>query len=322
MYESSSDPDAVARVLGGIAPRLRQFVAVARAEHVTRAADEIGVPQSTLSRGIARLEADLGIPLFARSGRTVRLTRAGRAFLQHAERALAELDAGARELVGDADPVRGRVCLAFLHTLGGEAVPRLLREFRAAHPGIRFDLVQGAHHVLLDRLRGGEVDLCLTSPLPTEPGLAVAPMHEQELRLAVPAEHPLTARRDGLPLADASGAQFVGFRPGYGLRSIVDAWCREAGFTPQLAFEGGDVETLRGLVGAGLGVALLPPVTRAPAAGVVELPVTAPRTTRTIGLVWVRDRPAPPPVRALRDFVLSAGPRLLDPREADAASHR
>ena len=67
---------------------------------------------------------------------------------------------------------------------------------------------------------------------------------------------------------------------------------------PRLAFEGGDVETLRGLVGAGLGVSLLPPSAH-PTAGVVELHVTAPRTTRTIGLVWMRDRPITPPVRAL-----------------------
>lgn len=80
-----------------LAPRLHRFVAVARAEHMTRAADEIGVPQSTLSRGIARLEADLGVTLFVRSGRTVRLTREGRTLLRHAERALAELAAGTRE---------------------------------------------------------------------------------------------------------------------------------------------------------------------------------------------------------------------------------
>ncbi|WP_211177070.1 LysR family transcriptional regulator [Pseudonocardia acidicola] len=319
MHEAES---AVAHVLAGTAPRLRQFVAVARTEHVTRAADDIGVPQPTLSRGIARLEAELGIALFVRSGRTLHLTPAGRAFLRHAERALAELEAGARELVGDIDAEHGRVALGFLHTLGSEAVPRLLREFRAEHPGIRIDLAQGGHAVLLDRLRGGEVDLCLTSPLPDEPGLAVATMHEQELRLAVPAEHPLAERRSGLRLADAAGAQFVGFLPGFGLRSIVEAWCREAGFEPRFAFEGEDVETLRGLVGAGLGVALLPPSTRSPVTGVVELPVTTPRTTRTIGLAWVRDRAAPPPVRALREFVLRSGPRLLDLHAGDAGSHR
>ena len=302
-------------LLGALAPRLRHFTAVARTEHMTRAADAIGVPQSTLSRGIARLEHDLGVALFVRAGRAVRLTRAGRTLLRHAERAVAELDAAAREIVTDADAVRGRVALGFLHTFGAEAVPRLLREFRRTHPDVRFDLAQGGRDALLERLRDGEVDLCLTSPLPTDPGLVSAAMYEQELRLVVPAEHPLAVHRDGLPLAAAATAQFVGYRPGFGLRSLTDAWCREAGFVSRMAFEGEDGETLRGLVGAGLGVALLAPGAHQ-APGVVELPVTVPRTTRTVGLAWVADRPVGQAVRVFRDFVRRSGPALLAPGRA------
>src|SRR5690606_6589856 len=248
-------------LLAALAPRLRQFTAVARTEHMTRAAEAIGVPQSTLSRGIARLEHDLGVALFVRAGRAVRLTRAGRTLLRHAERAVAELDAAAREIVTDADAVRGRVALGFLHTFGAEAVPRLLREFRRTHPDVRFDLAQGGNDAILQRLRAGEadvgltsplptdpplvsapthapalggndaivqrlrageVDVCLTSPLPTGPTLVSAPMYEQELRLVVPVDHPLAAHRDGLPLAAAAGAQFVGYRPGFGLRSLTE----------------------------------------------------------------------------------------------------
>jgi len=292
-------------LLAALAPRLRQFTAVARTEHMTRAAEAIGVPQSTLSRGIARLEHDLGVALFVRAGRAVRLTRAGRTLLRHAERAVAELDAAAREIVTDADAVRGRVALGFLHTFGAEAVPRLLREFRRTHPDVRFDLAQGGNDAILQRLRAGEVDVCLTSPLPTDPTLVSAPMYEQELRLVVPVDHPLAAHRDGLPLAAAAGAQFVGYRPGFGLRSLTEAWCRE----------GEDGETLRGLVGAGLGVALLAPSSHV-TPGVVELRVTHPRTTRTVGLVWVADRPVGPAVRVFRDFLRRNGPELLAPPRA------
>jgi len=302
-------------LLAALAPRLRQFTAVARTEHMTRAAEAIGVPQSTLSRGIARLEHDLGVALFVRAGRAVRLTRAGRTLLRHAERAVAELDAAAREIVTDADAVRGRVALGFLHTFGAEAVPRLLREFRRTHPDVRFDLAQGGNDAILQRLRAGEVDVCLTSPLPTDPTLVSAPMYEQELRLVVPVDHPLAAHRDGLPLAAAAGAQFVGYRPGFGLRSLTEAWCREAGVVPRMAFEGEDGETLRGLVGAGLGVALLAPSSHV-TPGVVELRVTHPRTTRTVGLVWVADRPVGPAVRVFRDFLRRNGPELLAPPRA------
>jgi LysR family transcriptional regulator, transcription activator of glutamate synthase operon len=286
-----------------VAPRLAQFVAVARAEHMTHAAEEIGVPQSTLSRSIARLEADLGVELFVRAGRTVRLTREGRTLLRHAERALGELTAAVREIQGDADELHGRIGLAFLTTLGVAAVPRLLRDFRTTHPGVRFTLMQGPHALLLERLRSGDADIALTSPLPDEPGLVAEPLDEEELRLAVPAGHALATRRQGVALAEAAREPFIGFQRGFGMRGTVDAWCREAGFVPRVAFEGGDAETLRGLVGAGLGVALLPMAVHPATPEVVELPVTTPRTTRTIGLVRVRDRRPTPPVQALETFL-------------------
>jgi LysR family transcriptional regulator, transcription activator of glutamate synthase operon len=289
-------------VLAALAPRLHQFVAVARSEHMTRAADEIEVPQSTLSRGIARLEDDLGVSLFVRVGRSVRLTREGRTLLRYAERALAELVAADREIRGDADELHGRVGLAFHSTLGATLVPALLHDFRVTHPGVRFDLVQGPNALLLDRLRTGDVDLAVTSPLPDEPGLVSEQLAEEELVLAVPADHPLAGRTDGVPLSEAASEPFVLIVPGLGLRGIVEAWCRRAGFAPRPAFEGADVETLRGLVGAGLGVALLPPAAH-PTSAVVELHVTQPRTTRTIGLVWMRSRPLPPPAQALQTFV-------------------
>lgn len=288
-----------------LAPRLQQFVAVARAEHMTRAAHEAGVPQSTLSRSIARLEADLGIALFVRAGRSVALTREGRILLRHAEQALGELAAGVREVRGETSELHGRVGFAFLATLGIAVVPRLLRDFRVEHPGIRFELMQGAHRYLLDQLRSGAADLALTAPVPDEPGLAGVPLQEEEIRLVVPIGHPLAAR-GGIALREITHERFVGFLPGNGLRRTVEAWCREAGFVPRLAFESADVETLRGLVGAGLGVALLPVAHHPHGHGIVEIPVTQPRTTRTIGLVWVRDRELTPPARALHDFVRRA----------------
>src|SRR5215471_19129273 len=127
---------AGATALDALVPRLRQFVVVAREQHLTRAAEILGVPQPTLSRSIARLESDLGVPLFTRPGRSIRLTRHGQVLFTSAERTLTTLGTSLRLLIGEADPARGRVALGFLHTLGGEAVPRLLRDFRAQYPEV------------------------------------------------------------------------------------------------------------------------------------------------------------------------------------------
>jgi len=311
MHEAGTGDDDAETALDALVPLLRQFVAVAREEHMTRAAELLGVPQPTLSRSIARLEADLGVPLFSRPGRSVKLTRHGRYLLESSERVLVTLTASLELLTGEADPARGRVALGFLHTLGGEIVPRLLRDFRASYPGVRFALVQGGVQRLLAALRDGEIDLSLTAPLPSGPDVRAHGLAEQRIDLYVPAAHPLAARRGGVPLAAAAAEDFIVMEHGYGLRAITDAMCREAGFEPRIAFEGEEADTARGLVGAGLGVSLLPTTASSLAdPSVVAVRVTAPRASRTVGIVWPADRPLTAPTATFRDFALTYAGRL------------
>ncbi|MCI3275936.1 LysR family transcriptional regulator [Streptomyces cylindrosporus] len=302
----SSDGEDMGMLL---APRLAHFAGVARTEHVTRAAQELQVPQSTLSRAMVRLEQDLGVDLFARRGRTVSLTPVGRTFLTHVERALAEIERAAEEVRADADPTTGKVAFGFLHTLGAETVPALIQAFRADHPRVRFSLVQNYGEAMLEKLRAGELDLCLTSPVPDAPDLVGRRLDEQKLRLVVPADHPLASRRR-IRLAEAADETFVTLEPGYGMRRITDDLCQEAGFKPRIAFEGEEAETLRGLVAAGLGVALLPPPAF-PRPGVVELTVTAPRAVREIGVAWLQGHSDTPPVAAFKKFLLARRGSLL-----------
>lgn len=258
---------------------------------------------------MVRLEQDLGVDLFARRGRTVSLTPAGRTFLSSVERALAEIERAAEEVRADADPATGKVAFGFLHTMGSETVPGLIRAFRADHPRVRFSLVQNYGEAMLEGLRSGELDLCLTSPVPDAPDLVGRLLDEQKLRLVVPADHRLAARKR-IRLAEAAEETFVTLEPGYGMRRITDDLCQEAGFKPRIAFEGEEAETLRGLVAAGLGVALLPPPAVA-RPGVVELTVTAPRAVREIGVAWLDGHPDTPPVAAFKRFLLSRRGRLL-----------
>ncbi|WP_049578527.1 LysR family transcriptional regulator [Streptomyces sp. SBT349] len=291
-----------------LAPRLAQFAAVARHEHITQAAAELGVPQPTLSRATARLEADLGVALLARHGRTISLTPAGRAFARSVERALGEVERAADAVRSDADPAAGKVAFGFLHTMGPETVPALLRAFRETHPRVRFALVQSYGEDMIERMRGGELDLCLTSPVPEAPDLVTRRLDEQRLHLVVPADHRLAARRR-VRLAEAADEPFVTLEPGYGLRRLTDALCEQAGFRPRVAFEGEEPETLRGLVAAGLGVSLLPPPTvRRP--GVSELTVIAPRAVREIGVAWMAGSQDTRPVADFKRFLLGRRGRL------------
>jgi len=295
---------------------LAWFVTVAEREHVTDAARELHVSQPALSRALSRVQADVGVPLFDRQGRNLKLNRFGRLYLEHARRVLAELDAGREAVASEsgAGGSGGTVVLAFLHTLGAWLVPALLRVFSAEHPDVTLRLAQGTAAEIQQQLRDGDVDLILTSPRPDDAAIGWHELTTEPLQLAVPPGHRL-AQRKRVRLADVAEDRFVALKPEYGLRPMSDALCRAAGFTPRIAFEGDDIGTLRGLVAAGLGVALIP----APhAAGAeVEHPATphlqvADRGAhRRLGLAWDTARYRSPATEAFRAFVVARGRTLV-----------
>ncbi len=289
--------------------------AVAATGHITQAAESLGMPQPTLSRSLARIQEELGVALVERSGRGVRLTRAGRLLLPHAERALQDLRQGMTELAGAEE---GRVALTFLPTLGVEVVPALLRGFRAEHPGVRFSLTQEPWAQSLRRLSAGGADLALTSPLPSRPGLAAATLHTQMLRLVVPEGHPLArgrARERGVPGSAAAREGFVLLKPGRGVRHLTDQLNERAGFTPRVAFEADDIATARGLVAAGLGVSVLPARPKGALNGTVELPLRGVDARRPVVVVWPEEGSGggyeSPAVALFRDYVRRVGPGVI-----------
>ena len=140
--------------------QLRYFQAVARYEHISRAAEELRIAQPSLSRAIARLEAELGSPLFDRQGRRIRLNQYGAMFLRHVDRALSELDDGRRALRDARDKGLGRVSVASETLL---TISHPLGSFRAAHPRADVRLHQSNAEEMARQLRAGEVDFCVAS---------------------------------------------------------------------------------------------------------------------------------------------------------------
>ncbi|QFY08799.1 LysR family transcriptional regulator [Nonomuraea phyllanthi] len=300
-----SDEELAAR----LAPALALLAAVGETGHVTRAAELLGVPQPTASRRLAALADLVGAPLVVPSGRGIRLTRAGRTLAAASTHALTHLAAAAREVREEIDPATGRVVLGFLHLLGRTLVPSLIRGFRRSHPGVRFTLVQGSRQDMLAALREGAVDLVFVAPMPLDdPGLAGTALADQELVLSVPPSHRFAARAR-IRAGELAGEELVTLEPGYGLRQITDDLCAAAGFEPRIAFEGQESETVRGLVAAGLGVAILPrsglpTAPSGPASAVVEIPLSPP-VFRTIGVSWCAGARLTPAVRAFREHACS-----------------
>ena len=285
--------------------QLRYFREVAAREHVTRAAENLFVSQSAISRGVTQLEEELGVPLFYRQGRAVVLSPYGRSFLEHVTRALSILESGKRLLSEQTGKESGTVSLGFLHSLGIEMIPGLIKEYRRKHPRIQFTLlVQRSGEMLMKELVAGSIDLCLSVPgMFGQNDVRWSHLLDEELLIALPQTHRLVARRT-LNMRELSSEPFLALSPEHTLRIIFDKVCADASFLPKIAFEGMDIATLRGLIGAGLGIGLFPP---APArlAGVVEIKLSPARPIRPLGIGWVDHRYLPASAIEFRKFVVS-----------------
>ncbi|RJQ73771.1 LysR family transcriptional regulator [Pseudonocardiaceae bacterium YIM PH 21723] len=295
---------------------LRWFQSVAEGATVTETAELSHITQPALSRALARLEAEIGTPLLTRTGRSLRLTPAGRVFKRHVDQMLDQYDLGLRAVGDLVNPESGLVPLAFLHTMGTWLVPRLISGFRAQHPSVRFELHQREENSILQELLDGAVDLIITSDDPGHPQVRWQRLLIEPLRLAVPQGHRL-AQRKRIRLAEVADEPFILLRHGWALRDVTERLCAAAGFQPKIAFEGEGVSTSRSLVGAGLGIALLPPPHTAriaelgEVAPAVHLDVTDPGSSRDIGLAWLADRPLPAACSAFREHVSEATQSII-----------
>ncbi|MFI6996406.1 LysR substrate-binding domain-containing protein [Nocardia sp. NPDC050175] len=271
-----------------LVPLLAAFDAAAGEGHITRAAQLLGIPQSSLSRRLKAVEKTLGVQLFQPAGRGITLTAAGRELFERTRGLVRSLDDAVSVVRSNADPEGGLVRFGFPLTLGPVSMPALLAEFHADAPRIRLHLTQAHGEALATMIREGRLDLAVMIPAPTD--LPTRALGHQRIHLYVAAHHRF-ADRNTIDLAEVAGETFIANPPTYHLRRMLDTCCAEAGFTPNVAFEITEFETLRSLVAHGLGVALLPePETPHPDLHRIALNTTH---DRTIGLVSGHHRPTP-----------------------------
>jgi DNA-binding transcriptional LysR family regulator len=283
--------------------QLRYFQAVARHQHVSRAADELRIAQPALSRSIARLEAELGVPLFDRHGRRVILNRFGAAFLRRAESALGELDQARRELDDAAGLARGSVAIA-TETL--RTITDLIAGFVAEHPEVSFQLRQSPAPEMTAQLQAGQVDLCFTSQPLSGPALRSAKLLSEEVLLAVPRTHHL-ARRRRVKVETLAGEPVITTSPGYWQRTLTNQLFATAGIHPAVVCESNEPYAIRGLISAGVGVGLMPAIARQATSHppVAWLHLDAAGCQRTLSVVWRQDTYLSIAARHFRDYAAS-----------------
>ena len=241
---------------------LRYFVAVAEELNFRRAAERLHIGQPPLSIQIRALEEEVGARLLERSKRRVSLTEAGSRFLRRAREILAAAGEAVDEARQAARGELGSLRVGFTSSLPyTSTLPDLLVAYRRRHPGVELQLKEMFTTDQLSAIAAGGLDVGLVRYVGgvRPPGVAVREIGRDPLCLVLNAAHPL-AGRDSVRLAEVAGEGFIGFPDGVGtgLPDILRRLCRQAGFEPRIVQTAREATTQVGLVGAGIGMALLP----------------------------------------------------------------
>jgi DNA-binding transcriptional LysR family regulator len=288
---------------------MRWFQLVADGLTVTDVAAIHSVSQPHVSRALARLEAEVGTALLRRSGRVLRLTHAGTAFKAHVDRVVHELDDALAAVDAVVDPERGVVTLAYPLSLGVWLVPQLLHDFGIEHPRVRVILartVVGVEGDASGLLRSRQADLEITTHPVAGDGVEWRRIGQEPLLAGVPLSHPLVDAPE-ISLIELAEEKWIVRRAPSGMRTQVMDLCAAVGFEPEIMHEVDDLPTVRGLIGAGLGVGVLPamglsaPVTFG---GVRLIPLQERGAHRDLGLAWLSEGGRLPSAEMLRRFVL------------------
>jgi len=287
--------------------QVRYVVAIARHGSFTAAAAELRIAQPALSRQIQQIEREIGVLLFDRSRRQISPTPAGLAFVARADTLLSDVLALREEMQEFAGLLRGRVVIGALQSLAELRLPGMLAAFHQRYPGITVALREGNSGPLIDSLLAGQLDLALVHRIGTMQqapaawqGIEIEPLYTEGLVLIMAPTHRL-AHREQVPLADARDEPFVASVRGSALwQALVDA-CAGAGFSPRIAFEGGELHIVRALVHEGLGLALVPRSV-ATGTGIHAATLVPSAPTRIVSLAWRRERSRAAASATLLDF--------------------
>ncbi|WP_225782229.1 LysR substrate-binding domain-containing protein [Xenophilus sp. Marseille-Q4582] len=276
--------------------QLRYFVAVADTLSFRRASEQLHIAQPALSRQIQQFEQQLGARLFERDKRSVSLTAAGLAVLEHAKGLLSQVHGLPAIAQRAAQGQSGRLRIGFISLVAYEYLPALVRAFRAHLPQVdvrmhEFPVMEQYAPLLEDRF-----DVLILRPLVPDPLIALQVIDHARFVVALPAHHPLCSRAQ-LRVGDLANEEFISLpRAAHGpsFQAQILGFCRAAGFCPSVLREVGDSQAMMGMVGAGMGVAIVPePVRHLRTAGVEYRRLSDLTQRADIALAWRSDSSNP-----------------------------
>ena len=279
---------------------VRTFAEVVRQSSFSRAAEVLHLSQPAVSHHIRHLEQALGVRVLERVGRRALPTTAGEVLLEHAGRALAELEAARQAIQRMRGVVAGRVRIGTGATASTYVLPDALRRLRARHPELDLAIVTGNSADLAAAVAASQLDLAVLT-LPVRGRQLVAMPFRRDLQVAIAAPDHRWPRRGALRPADLAEAPLILYERGGTIRRVIDAWFQRGSVRPRVAMELGNVEATKRLVAAGLGVSVISAIAvRAELrARTLTARALTPALARRLAIVRRRDKPLTPALEAV-----------------------
>ncbi|MCF4164890.1 LysR substrate-binding domain-containing protein [Zavarzinia compransoris] len=286
---------------------LRYFEALAQHGHFGRAAEACAISQPALSLQVKELEEILGAPLVERGGKQIRLTSLGEAFADHVRGILQAVDELGDLARASNSPLAGRLRIGVIPTVAPYLLPRVIKDLMAQYPGVDLHPREAVTQKLIEDLTAGRLDTAIVALPISEPSLHEMPLFDEEFLLVRPAEDA------GRPVPGPDKLRemrLLLLEEGHCFRDQAISFCKISPSRSRDLMEGSCLTTLVQMVGAGIGITLIPEMavtieTRSAAVSVV--PLSQPRPARTIGMVWRKTNPLAEQFEEIAGIVRHAG---------------
>lgn len=281
--------------------QLGYFIEIARQRSFTRAAERLHMAQPALSQQMKNLESELGTALFIRGRKEIQLTAAGKAFLPRAEALLTQAEA-AKAIVSDVVQLRGgKLIIAAIPSVSACLLPEVIRSFSRKHEQVELQLIEDSSERVSENVESGLADIGFLQLPASKSAFETRTIISEPFVLLVAKSHPLVKQKE-VALKQLAAESFI-FYKGRARDTALEA-CRKAGFEPQIACESGELETVRALVAAGLGLAVVPQLAAGNLPKTIQaITIREPKMQRQIAAVWQKGSVLSPAAQALLELV-------------------
>lgn len=285
--------------------QLEYFKTIAETENFTTASNLLSVTQPALSKSISKLEEELNVPLFEKSGRNIKLTRFGKIFLDHSNSALSEIEKGIKELQDIINPCTGTISISSTASIGTYFMPSLISDFLNKSPNTKFQFSHQPALEILKNLKTGKIDLGFyynTDEINSYHEIESIPIKKEEHVLIVPKNHPLSNKTE-VSLKELRDESFVAFCEKN--KDEMLSYSKLLGYIPKVSIQPSEASMLEGLVAAGAGISIVPNTPNINTNSVSIIKIKENYKDKFIYMGYLKDSYMSPIAKVFKDYIIS-----------------